>query len=68
MDKKQALKRLKDVMGSQSKTEFARQIGVTPQYICDILAGRKEIGPTVLKAIGLKRKKVVTVTYEERKQ
>jgi len=40
----------------------ARDWGVSPSYLCDLLAGRRAPGPAILGPLGLRR--VVTVTYE----
>jgi len=42
----------------------AKSLGISPQYLSDVLKGRREPGPKVLKALGLVRK----VTYERSKQ
>jgi hypothetical protein len=38
---------------------FAAKVGVSQQYICDVLLGRKEPGKKILQALGLER----VVTY-----
>lgn len=44
-----------------SQRAWAKAIGVTPPYVHDVLLGRREPGPAILRALGLER--VVTVTY-----
>lgn len=38
-----------------SQTLFARAHGIAKSYLSDILAGRREIGPAVYKALGFER-------------
>lgn len=40
--------------------ELARRIGVSPQYLSDIIAKRREPGPKILKALGYTK----VVAYE----
>lgn len=44
--------------GGQSA--FAKQHGVSVAYVSDVINGRKDPGPALLRAIGVKR----VVTYE----
>lgn len=39
---------------------MAQELGISKQYLCDVLAGRREPGPAILEAMGIKR----TVRYE----
>ena len=43
-----------------SQKLLAEKMGVTPQYITDILKGRREPGEAVLKPLGLRK----VVSYE----
>jgi hypothetical protein len=43
-------------MGGQA--QLAEAVGVTPQNLNDVLNGRRPPGPTLLKAIGVKKSKV----------
>lgn len=47
----------------KSQRQYAASIGVSEQYIADILKGRRSPGPAVLSALGLKK----IVTYEREK-
>jgi hypothetical protein len=38
--------------------EFARQSGLSPQFICDVRQGRRRITDRLAKALGLKRVEV----------
>lgn len=40
-------------LGGQSKA--AEKWGVSPQYLCDVLAARRAPGPKLLRAIGFER-------------
>lgn len=35
--------------------KLAPRFGVTPQYLCDLVLGRRSPGPKILKALNLKR-------------
>jgi hypothetical protein len=51
-----------DGLGSLRKT--ARSYGVSPQYLSAVLSNKRGIGKKVLKALRLKRRRVVVLTYE----
>lgn len=40
---------------------WAEKNGVSPQYVCDVLMGRREPGESILNALGLRR--LVFYTY-----
>ena len=40
---------------------WARNHGISQQYVCDVRAGRKRPGPKILAALGLKREDSFTV-------
>lgn len=48
--------------GADQKT-VAAEMKISPQYLNDLIKGRKEAGPAVLKALGL----VKVVTYRKRR-
>ena len=48
----------KEVMAAGGQTLYAVKVGISKQYLNDILKGRKEPGMKLLKAIGYK--KIVT--------
>jgi hypothetical protein len=48
------------IAGCTTQQEWARKNGISPQYLSDFMTGRKAPGPSILKALMLKR----TVTYE----
>lgn len=40
---------------------FAETVGVSPQYVSDMLSGRSPITPAVLQACGLRRREVYEI-------
>ena len=50
----------KEVAAAGGQTLYAVHVGISKQYLNDILKGRKEPGMKLLKAIGFKK----IVTYE----
>ena len=45
---------LRDKQGNRTQTEFAVEIGVTNQYLSDVLNGRRgPTGPAILRYLGL---------------
>jgi len=49
----------------QKKTQraLAEEFGVSPTYLGDILSGRRQAGPTILKRMGYER---ITITHYKR--
>lgn len=37
------------------QSAFASRIDVSPQYLCDVLNGRRDPGPAILSALGLEK-------------
>jgi transcriptional regulator with XRE-family HTH domain len=35
-----------------TQTDLAAELGVSRSYLCDFLQGNREVGPTILKALG----------------
>lgn len=48
---------------SPTQKATAKELGISPQYLGDILAGRREISDRVAKALGFRR----VVTFERLK-
>lgn len=48
---------------SPTQKATAEELGISPQYLGDILAGRREISDRVAKALGFRR----VVTFEKEK-
>lgn len=46
---------LKQMTQLTSQSAVARDMGVNPAYICDILHRYRKVGPTVLKFLGFKK-------------
>ena len=52
------LRKEADAVGSQK--ELAAKLGVTAQYVSDVLNGRREPGEAILKPLGLRK----VISYE----
>lgn len=64
MTKQDLLKRLRARLHSYpNQKTAAAALNITPQYLADIIAGRREPGPKLLTALGLRR----AITYTEEK-
>lgn len=50
---KQRLQQAVEVAGSQKA--FAEKAGISQQYLCDVLKGRREIGDKILKWFKMER-------------
>lgn len=59
-----AFRRLKTLCRGATQREAAAKLGISVQYLRDILHKRRPLSDQMLKKVGLKR--VVTVTLEER--
>lgn len=49
----QVISLLASKQGGRSQREFAKEIGVSQQFLCDLLKGRRTPGPAVLKYLDL---------------
>ena len=50
------LKRLKKyIEGYPSQAQAAAALDISPQYLNDVMAGRRDPGPKLLKGLGIKR-------------
>lgn len=54
------LEMMRKQMGDRTQTAYANELGITPQYLCDILQRRRDPGPKVLSRLGLTQ----SVKYE----
>ena len=54
------LELLKTRLKGRTQSALAKELGVSPAYLSDILRGKRDPGPQVLGALGLER----VVTYE----
>ncbi len=56
MNEVQAMKRLRDaVAAAGGQKAWAEKHGVSPQFVCDVLKGRRGLTDTICQAIGLIR-------------
>ncbi len=46
---------LRSRINGMTQAAFAKQLGISPQYLGDVLNGRREPGGTILHAIGFER-------------
>ena len=68
ISEQEMLRRLRvAVQKSGSQRAFATEHGVSPQYVCDCLKGRRNIGVSVAQALGY-RPVVAYVLMEERQR
>lgn len=51
----------KEAEAAGSQKELAAKLGVTAQYVSDVLNGRREPGESILKPLGLRK----VINYEE---
>ena len=43
---------LSQVLRLKKQTDVARELGITPSYLGDVIAGRRGIGPKIASALG----------------
>jgi hypothetical protein len=46
---------LRQRVESSSQVAVAKELGITPQYLCDVLAERRAPGKSILDALGLEK-------------
>ncbi len=63
INQRQLLELLRKRQGKRTAKEFAAEIGVSPQYLSDVYAERREVGPAILDALKIRKQ---VVYYEER--
>jgi hypothetical protein len=51
-----------------SVREWARRHDLSAAYVSDVTLGRREPGPAICEAFGLRREKKVIVTYKRAKK
>jgi transcriptional regulator with XRE-family HTH domain len=51
---------LQKKQGDMTQKDLAAQIGVTQQYLCDVLLGRRDPGPRILQFLGIEKAYVQT--------
>jgi len=58
-DEQQALEMLKDAVGKAgSQKEYATTCGIAPQYLSDIIQGRRNLANDALEPLGLEKKTI----------
>ena len=50
---KQTFEMLKKFVSTRTTRAAAAELGVSQQFLCDVLAGRRPVGPTIAKHFGL---------------
>lgn len=56
---------LRSRMNEESPRRFGERFGLSSQFVYQVLNGKREPGPKLLKFLGLKREKAVTIAYFE---
>lgn len=56
MTEDQIIKLIKDKKGDGSQSDLARAMGITPQYLHDVLNGRRAPGPKILEYLGIEKR------------
>lgn len=54
------------IAAAGSQAAWARATGIAPAYLCQVLAGRRPPGPSVLAALGLQRRIVIEPARQDR--
>lgn len=54
---------LRNTIGTASQAQWAREHGISPGYVNDVLNGRREPGKAILEALGLER----VVSYRKKR-
>jgi len=56
MDANEIIERIEKLVAEAgSQKALADKWGISPQYLCDVLAGRRDPGNSIVKHLGLKR-------------
>jgi len=51
--REEVLRRLEERRGNRTQKALAEEMGVSPPYLSDVLAGRRDPGPAILSFVGL---------------
>ena len=62
LTKSEVLAKMKKQQGKRTAREYAAELGISPAYLSDIYAGKREPGPAILDRLGL----VLVPKYEPR--
>ena len=69
MTHSQLIRRLREACNEAgSQTAYAQALGVRPQFVSNVLAGRRDPSRKLLKALGLERVVRKTVSYQPIRQ
>src|ERR1700693_1962284 len=68
MNREQILSQLRKVQGTDSLQNFADLLKVSPAYLCNVYAGRREPGRHILELMGLRKIKTVSILYVEKEK
>lgn len=60
-----AIRRLRELQGSRTLRAFAAELGISYQYLSEIMCGRRNLGPLVLQHLGLEKRPRPEPTYVE---
>ena len=55
MEESTVIELLKRKQGDRSQSDLARELGMTPQYVSEVLKGQKPPSDRILEYLGLKR-------------
>lgn len=55
--KSQVVEALRLAIGTQSQVAFSTKLGISPQLLCDVLKGRRDLPEGVLAFLGLEEVK-----------
>jgi transcriptional regulator with XRE-family HTH domain len=67
MTREQAIAILRKQQGVWSLRQYAEHLGVSAAYLSDVYLGRRDLGPKLLKPLGLRKIKTSTIVYEKGK-
>jgi len=51
----EVLEMLRERQGEGTQQELAADLGITPQYLCDVFQGKRHLGAKILEALGMYR-------------
>jgi hypothetical protein len=57
---------LKKAQGAGSARTLAKKIGVTPQFLCDVYRGRRDLGEQIPSFLGLVKRVTYEILYERK--
>ena len=57
----QVIEYMRKRQGQRTQREFAEELGVSQQYLCDVYLRRREPGDSILKNLGIVRRTIFEV-------